>query len=209
MAVKEVDSIKLADDPEYVEANAKLVDLQVELSRLDTEVARVQDNRAERTKITLRMAAQRLIDGDERDQSPEDEEAEERQLGSLMRSRTEYRVAVEMQHKTVSEALGRASQRICEGLWPQWASIVKRKAAALIALAEVAEQEREFTDRLREAGVQFVGHLRPMPFRHGVDGRTLRDPGEMLARWFFDGIEHGLLAKSDVPADLRKSWGIG
>lgn len=56
---------------------------------------------------------------------------------------------------------------ICERLMPDYKAIVQELVEALLCVAEIADCERQFRERLRDADVQFASFITPMPYRHG------------------------------------------
>ena len=74
----------------------------------------------------------------------------------------------------------------------------------MLAVADASEREREFRERLIDGGVKFTAHLRPMPY--GQDLAVVTSPQSMLAAWFRDAVEHGVIHMNDIPEPWRDRW---
>lgn len=195
---------RVDSDPVYADAVTKLNSFKLELSELDAKISGANIELADARRGGLEGAADRVLAGDSTDSDELIRSLTESQESMRRRYRV-LTVVVERQRKIVGEALNRVSISICEELKPEYATVVKQLAEALIAASQASEREYEFRDRLRQAGVVFTGTLRPSPFTH------LREPANYssnLANWFRDGVKHGLLSVDDGPAEWREGWGL-
>ena len=96
------------------------------------------------------------------------------------------------------------SANICGDLEPEYMDIVDDLTTMLLKVADASERDSDFRKRLRDGGIQFTAHLRPMAFIR--DLAELRSSQSMLARWVQDGIDHGVIDQAHIPAPWRDRW---
>ena len=197
---------RVNEDPGYAAEMAKLNRFKLELSELDAQISGANTELADaRRGGALNAAADRVLAGGDSTDADELIRSLTESQDAMRRRYRVLKVVVERQQKIVGEALTRASMTICEELRPEHEAVVRELAEALVVAAQAAERERQFRDRLKQAGIYFSGTLRPMPFR---DLREPADYSSRLANWFRDGVNQGPLSVDDVPSEWREGWGL-
>ena len=179
--------------PEHKAARERLVELQLQQRDIDDELRGVDSDLAEQRRVTgaerLAVAAQAMIDGDTDTLT----RAEADLLATRSKLENKQRVtahAVEIQRKRLKEIEAKLSAEICAGVQPEYTSLVKSIAKAATELSKLVEQEQDFRDALRDAGIMFTGHLPVMNFRHiGL----LRDEHSYINHWLKEAKEYGYL----------------
>src|SRR5437867_6954474 len=113
-----------------------------------------------------------------------------RDLGAVEDELAVVRRAVELQAETVAREGRRVSAAICDRLRPQHRQIIRRISTALTELVAALSVEREFRERLIEAGVDFALALRPMPLPALGLFNDPDNPDSAAALWIREAREH-------------------
>ena len=180
---------------QFTSFNTQLLEVEDEISSLNSQS--VEGQRPSR----LDEDAQRLVDG--KKAAPFDFEALTSKRDALLRQRATLTRAVALMKRRVNGEETNASRILCQNLVPEHRAIVSDVAKALVQLGRALEVERGFRENLNDSGVKFTGYLRPMP----VPGLgVVTDSNGYIAAWFKDGVQHGLIAEGNIPADWRVKW---
>ncbi|CAN5633706.1 hypothetical protein BH23GEM7_BH23GEM7_27120 [soil metagenome] len=147
----------LNDFEEYRGAVAKLAGLREQLRQTEAEIEALRTKRppTDEERGAARTAA--LLAGED---FPEPENRAE-QLGRLYERANDLTAAIRLQGCEVQSAAVNASESIVEGLRPRYRSLQQKMVDALQTVAALADEEAEFLEQLRDAGVSFESPLQP------------------------------------------------
>lgn len=188
----------------YAEALAGLGRAQAKLTMLDAEVnahhMRAAAARRDNARSRLDAAAESLLAGGEIDAPPVLEDAD---LVRIDRERRVARRAVEMALERVNALKWPASQAVCAELEPDARKLVADFARALTGLGRVLESAAALQNAMEVRGVLWSAylHLPSIPQLGAVE-----DPYGAVAGFFYEAVDRGALALSDVPKDWRATW---
>lgn len=190
---RNADPIRLEDDPGYARAAGKLADLKARAGLLERRRGQlVEGLNREVTYDLLTKRAEALLTDDVVPLPIEVERAAlRRDLGAIEDELGVVRRAVELQQSVVEEEHRRGSQVICDRLRPEHRAIIQRIAAALTELVAGLAAERDFRERLNDAGVLYGHDLRPMPLPGLGLFNDPNDPDSAAARWIREAREYG------------------
>lgn len=195
----ETSPISLDTHAGYAAARARHTQLSEELSALQVEQTELQRRSRESASDpsgALERAAVALVAG-----AAEDESRLEvnRRLHQLAERIPVVSRAVEMAARQVAAQKLEASRAVCERVAGTHRTIFSNMATAVFALVEAASEEAAFRAELRAAGVDHEPFIPSVPFRLG--GGPAHD--NAVARWTRAALDRGLIAHSDLPAELR------
>lgn len=100
--------------------------------------------------------------------------------------------AISRQRRAVDAQRAAASKVICQRVRPQYQAIVKRMAAILAALREVAIEERELRDALCDNGVGLTNEF-ILPYQDTGEPETGGERFDSIARWETEAREAGMI----------------
>lgn len=152
-------SPRIKDDSEYRAAFDRWQELKAEFTAVDRDIQ--GHNMSDVPKVDrLRAQAVALLEGE--DPKVVDEEERNRTLGKLYERQRILREALRLQEQKVQTIESAVSKRIAKEVRPEYEAIMRKAVTALLALAEVADEEDAFRDRLREGGVKFASYIQPV-----------------------------------------------
>lgn len=186
--------------PEWQKATAKKVEMQLELHRLETQLANA-DHRPAHNK--LEMAAKALLAGEGipkmREPVPDTELEEKLHRVHVLRRAIELH-AGEIQHLESS-----LSREICTELKPQYRAIIADVLAALHTLYVATAKEQDFRRALIEENIALGAVIQPIPCKSLGD---VGDVNSFIRRFYSEaqecyGVKHKALDDLIKTADQR------
>jgi hypothetical protein len=193
---------KLSDNKEYVEAEAKLNALQLQLVEAENKrnaiLADINAPRPHRDPI--QEAARKMLDGDRSPLSDDTSKKLRESYQELSTRITVLHTAIQMQRKVVDQLVSAASFKAVELAQPTHRENVRNVVAKLKALDEALTAERDLRDGLIFEGFA-VSLLRPMGLpRLGL----LRDGYSTVSLYLMEAYREGFIDAGELPENLQK-----
>jgi len=190
---------RLERDPRYAVAKARLTELNSQLATAEKVRAELLDTlgslAAGRAADAIANEAQALLSGARAQEAVRREELTQT-LGGVEHQIAVVRQAIAMQRDDIVAKLkSEVSRAICEDVKPHRHAILRKMAAAAMALAEICREERELREELIDNDVLFSATLRPM-FIRGFDPR---DNQSLLSRFLLELVENDVLSVGELP----------
>jgi hypothetical protein len=191
-------AITLEQFDDWKKANARLVEMQLDLRALEEEATDIllkigtAENFGRDDRLTVEAMA--LVSGD-RKAKLLDAGTLRTELGKINHKKNVLRRAIEIQRNTVERLRYKHSAELCKELTPQYKGLVRDVARAAVSLAKAMQKERQFRDDLLQADISYTGYLPPVVFK-GVG--YLDDPDSTI-NYFLDEAERfGYILKEGV-----------
>jgi hypothetical protein len=148
----------LTDHPGYAAEAARLHELTVELAAIELRKREILAAPAE-PAADFTAEARALLD----DARTADAPSSEREYAKVAHGEIVQREAIRIQKSRVQDARAVASAAIVEQVRPEYETVLRQMAEALVALGQLADQEAAIRDKLIAADVSFSGTMPAMP----------------------------------------------
>jgi len=206
MKIENLKLPSLMDDPEYMAAQTKYIELQTNLAaaqkRRDTILNQLNGEGESTPRPSLIVSAALKLIGRSGAFTPAASAASLRQ--ELSEVTENWRIlleAVSMQKGFLAELRGKVSKGCIENLLPAHREMVREIANCALALDAALSVEYNFREELFQRDI-VTSEVRWMPLP-GF-GRT-RDSNSRISAWLIEACEYGFLEIKEIPECLR-TW---
>lgn len=194
----------ILEHPDWLAAQAKLVELQAKRADLEREIAECLGHisRAPDAENPREIAALDFLDSG-RMPAAADLEVMRRRYGDMYREKAVVAQAILIHQQRMSQLRGLLSRKVCEDLQDEHRHLVSKVIEAVIALGLAREAEANFRHKLDAGNVSHAGHLRPMLFASGDLPVSVHS---RIAAFLTECIEHQFLDRKAIPSHWWENW---
>lgn len=184
----------LKDFPAWVEAEKRLVQIQLQIADTDLEYQAQLNGliaqRAQRASERLEAEALGVLDGT---QPPPT--IEEQQLQNIERRLKVLRRAEQIHRQRMTALRSEISKNIAQQVQPEYEALIRDLAKAAAALARLVEKEQRFRDELQQGDISFTSTFSPCPLR-GFG--TLKEDHSRVSHFLKEAVREKYVNPSEV-----------
>lgn len=185
---------KLADFPEWQEAEKRLIEIQQQITATDQEYQQqlfgITTQRQQRWTERLEQEALGVLDG-----TPPPATIEETKLLNLERKLKVLRRAETIHRQRMVELRSELSKTIAQQVQPEYATLVREMAQQTIKLAKLIEREQQFREALIDGDISFTSVFQPC-FLRGVG--TTKDEHSRVNVFLREALRDGFLTHNEI-----------
>ena len=185
---------KLAEFPEWQEAEKRLIEIQQQITATDAEYQQqlfgITAQRQQRWTERLEQEALGVLDG-----TPPPATIEETKLLNLERKLKVLRRAETIHRQRMTALRSELSKTIAKQMQPEYSNLVRDLARAAAALAKLVEKEQRFRDELQQGDISFASTFSPCPLR-GFG--TLKEDHSRVSHFIKEAVREKYVNPSEV-----------